>query len=176
MIKIDFESLKVPSSAQMKCYEALNMIEQVINSDAFKSKFMLQRFTQLTNSQVKLSREALLAQLRRPVKIEYSVVSRPGGFWKKFKKATTIGWRNTGTNDIFTYSDKFNDMSTEGLAGHLAHEISHVLGFAHAVSWSKARDSSAPYLIGNWVESMLVMARVKNAKRIVNSDGSNIFL
>lgn len=139
---------------------AVNYSEKCLNGDEFKAWFLAQKFKQLGEFELKTNEE-LLAILLRPVYCDYYVVARP--WYKRF--SSVIGWTNMFKRvigalgkqtvaQVSTYSDQFDAMSVSGLAGHLAHEIgAHGNGFSHSFNWVKDRDSSLPYLVGNFVEA-----------------------
>ena len=62
-----------------------------------------------------------------------------------------IGW--TIGDEINTYRDSYDRMSLPELAGHVSHELCHVLDFSHEVKYSKDRDFSIPYQVGFWCEN-----------------------
>lgn len=139
---------------------ALNLSEKAINSEEFELWFCSVVFTQLGNNS-KLTNQELLNKLRRETHFSYSVVPRP--WYKRF--SSVVGWTSfcnrmidkIGLKSIpfvYTYSDQFDGMSVQGLSGHLAHEVAcHGNYFSHDFNWSKARDMSLPYRVGNWVEA-----------------------
>jgi len=129
---------------------ALEIAEHQLNSPEFKEWFLAQKFTQLGEMTGKTQAE-MYDRLMQPVMFNYHLKKK--SFWKRF--TSVIGWhsddRNTKGDDIYTYIDRYDFMSVSDLASHLAHELSHSLGFDHAFNWSAERDFSAPYQIGNYV-------------------------
>lgn len=138
---------------------AVNLCEKIINSDEFENWFLSNSFTQLGEFS-KFTNQELLEKLRVEINFEYYVTPRP---WYK-RYSSVVGWTEFYNKFIFslgwkripivtTYSDQFDGMSVSGLCGHLAHEVvAHGIGLTHEFKWSKQRDMSAPYKIGNYVE------------------------
>lgn len=157
-----FQNLYVSKDSKKleKFSRAFNLAEKCINSDEFENAFLSTAFTQLGNYSGKTNQELLL-MFRQPVFLNYYVVPRP---WYK-RYSSVVGWTiiketflspigRNGIGSISTYDDQFNGMSVAGLAAHLSHEASHCppFRFSHDYNWSKARDISLPYAIGNIVE------------------------
>lgn len=128
----------------VKFLRAVKLIEEVINGDEFKQWFLTQKFTQLGELRFK-DNDALLEQLLNTVKFTYRIVSRP---WYK-RYSSVIGYSING--DITTYKDSYDKMSLAEFCGHLCHEALHVLDFSHSVKYSKERDDSVPYKVGNYI-------------------------
>lgn len=140
---------------------AAHLATEAINSDEFELWFLSTVFTQLSEEHKKLSNIQLLEILRTPVVCDYSVVPKPWYKrwtsvigWTVFTKRFlfSIGWKQVP--QVSTYTDHFDSMSIAGLSGHLAHELAaHGNGFSHSYEWSKQRDLSLPYRVGNWIEA-----------------------
>lgn len=128
----------------VKFLQAIKLSEQIVNSPEFKEWFLKQKFTQLGDLKFK-DNEALLDQLLVTVKFTYSVYSRP---WHK-RWSSVIGY--TIGSEIVTYKDTYDRMSLPDLCSHVAHECCHVLGFSHDVRYSKERENSIPYSVGDYV-------------------------
>jgi hypothetical protein len=152
MFKITVKTLggSTTESRRQKFYQAVGLCEKVLKSQGFADWFTLQaekkKFSQLTQHQQSLGEYKLFLQTQKEVKFDYYIQYKP--WYKRF--TSVIGW--TVGDDIVTYADQFDGMSMAGLASHLAHESMHLLGFTHSVRWTKERDDSAPYAIGNYVE------------------------
>lgn len=63
-----------------------------------------------------------------------------------------IGYGEAGDVEIFTYSWYFDRASLAEIAGHIAHEWSHKIGFQHLYVRHKNRDKTVPYTFGNLVQ------------------------
>lgn len=143
---------------KQKFVAAVALAESIINGSEIEVWFGTQKFTQLDLSSPprdKLTNTDLLLLLRREAKFNYYVQGRP--WYKRF--SSVMGWEDD--SGVYTYGDTFDGLSISGLAGHLVHEATHQLGFSHAFNWSVTRDSSFPYKIGNYVESVGSIMRSK---------------
>lgn len=140
---------------KIKFISAIQQIEHAINeSHEFEAWFLKQSFTQLYNRK-ELTNTEHLKILRQQINFNYSVIKR--SWWKRF--SSVIGYQTEITRtkgiDVFTYSDSFDNMSVAGLAGHLCHEIvCHGSGYSHDFNWSRERDLSLPYAVGNKIEEL----------------------
>ncbi len=121
--------------------------EIAVNSEEFKLMFMAAKFTQLTDKQLSMSRQQLYEMVLKAASFDYYVQNR--SIWKRF--SSVMGWEDT--QGVHTYTDVYDGLSTGGLSGHLTHEGSHALGFEHSAQWCPERDTSIPYVVGNWVEA-----------------------
>ena len=65
-----------------------------------------------------------------------------------------IGYGNHKEKEIYTYSWWFNQAKDWEYAGHIAHELSHKIGFDHDPSPTPTRDFSVPYAFQHIVESI----------------------
>lgn len=139
----------------VKFLKAVKAVEAVVNSEEFKEWFIAHPFTQLGENKFK-TREALLDQLLQTVEFVYAVKPRP---WYK-RYSSVIGY--TIGNEITTYRNAYDNMSLPEFCGHLAHELTHcpTINFSHSVNYTKERDNSLPYAIGNYVERA-VTAKIK---------------
>jgi len=62
-----------------------------------------------------------------------------------------IGFGESGDVEIHTYTWFFDAADLAELAGHIAHEWSHKIGFQHLYMRHKNRDKTVPYAFGNLV-------------------------
>jgi uncharacterized protein YjaZ len=63
-----------------------------------------------------------------------------------------IGYGEDGDVEIHTYTWFFDSADLPELAGHIAHEWSHKIGFQHLYVRHKNRDKTVPYAFGNLVK------------------------
>lgn len=86
---------------------------------------------------------------RRAVAFDYTIVDGESG--------QTIGYRNEGTNDIFTYRAHFDEMDEHDLVSHLSHEIvGHLAGeFDHPKHNWRGRGRSVPYVVDDVIDALL---------------------
>ena len=64
-----------------------------------------------------------------------------------------IGYTYPSTNWQWIYNKYFTGMSVEGVAGNVAHEWCHKLGFGHEYNYNPIREFTVPYAIGNFVKN-----------------------
>ena len=129
--------------------QAFILGSSVVESNAFSEWFYDFTFTQLPDDFKNSDHTALYSSLFKEVTFAYQVVKRP--FFKRWSSA--IGY--TVGSTITTYKNNFDAMEFNEIAAHIIHELTHVLGHSHEFNYSKARDSSVPYAVGNYVEQAL---------------------
>lgn len=171
MIKVNLVEANGYTEDQLiKVQRTITLIEQVINSTAFKDailnfrrngngkrsfsfkKHPLARFKKYSNAKVY---DKIVAAKQRAGNVQDGSMDLyltlvPGG------DGVTIGYGYPKDKEIFTYSEYFNRATDASLANHFVHEWCHKIGFDHAFhAWQdKNRDFSVPYAIGNLVESL----------------------
>jgi hypothetical protein len=64
---------------------------------------------------------------------------------------SAIGYTYANTAIQYIYSRFFNGSSIYDIAGNLAHEWMHKLGFEHDYKYSALRDHTVPYAVGEFV-------------------------
>lgn len=72
--------------------------------------------------------------------------------WNKPLGTSTIGFSNANSKNINTYLYYLRSATISEIAGHLAHEWSHKLGFQHKKKDHPQREQTVPYLFGNLVK------------------------
>jgi hypothetical protein len=146
----DAESLK-------KLKSAFVVLEKVVNSLEFKNRVINFKNNQnqrsfasnngYSNEQIFATfmdgRETL--QPNTPGEMNYFLKL----YYKRYSKV--IGWTNGDINTINVNWKFFKNFKPSDVAGNLAHEWTHKLGFGHA---SAAEHDSAPYAIGYIVREM----------------------
>ncbi|MDH3530444.1 MAG: hypothetical protein OEQ28_12845 [Acidobacteriota bacterium] len=75
------------------------------------------------------------------------------GLWKRMTdRCNTIGYGYPGEKEIYTYTCLLKEKdSLAKLAGHIAHEWSHKLGFVHRAEDHAERHLTVPYVFGDLV-------------------------
>lgn len=140
-----------------KLEKAFAVLEQVVNSEEFKNRVVNFVNTQgknefksnkgLTNQQIYSffmdGRETL--QQNTPNEMNFFLSL----YYKRYSKV--IGWTNGDINTININWKFFKGFKPSDVAGNLAHEWTHKLGFGHK---SAAEHDSAPYAIGYIVREM----------------------
>lgn len=86
---------------------------------------------------------------QRAVAFDYTILGGEDG--------TVIGYRNEGTDDIFTYRRRFDELDVDDLASHLGHEVvGHLAGnFGHPRLNIRGRSRSVPYKVDEFIEEVL---------------------
>lgn len=74
----------------------------------------------------------------------------PFKFWLK----NVVAWVNMGEKTINFNSRIFCANSIQKVAGTIAHEYMHILGFKHDSKPTKGRDDSVPYKIGKIISEV----------------------
>lgn len=143
-------TFRVGSQQDMqRACQAFTLGSSIVETNAFNEWFYGFNFTQLPENFKSLSKRALYDSLFKEVTFNYQVIKRP--FFKRWSSA--IGY--TVGSTITTYKNNFDAMKANEIAAHIIHELTHVLGHGHAFNYSKERDSSVPYAVGNYVEQAL---------------------
>ena len=106
------------------------------------------RLTELNNSQVYdriiNGAEKLLAEQDNEADIFIKVDQR--------YTRNVIGYTYPSTNWQWIYKKYFRQMSVKGVAGNIAHEWCHKLGFKHEYKYNPIREFTVPYAVGNFVK------------------------
>ena len=139
------------ADSTVKLEKAFAALEKVVNSEEFKNKVINFVNTQgknefasnkgLSNQQIYTlfmeGRETL--QQNTPGEMNFYL----NLYYKRYSKV--IGWTNGDINTININWKFFKGFKPSDVAGNLAHEWTHKLGFGHK---SAAEHDSAPYAIG----------------------------
>lgn len=137
-----------------KFLRAAMIIELAMDSREFADKFLSKKFTQLPKEFAGKSNEELYSIVMSTSPFNYHLKRK--SFFKRFTSA--IGWtqddHSTQGLDIHTYVDRYDDMSVKDLAGHIAHEMTHLKGMSHSFKWTSERDNSVPYVVGDIVREI----------------------
>lgn len=140
-----------------KLEKAFEVVEKVVNSEEFKEKvlnFKNDKGERAFASNKGLTNEEIYAQFMEgretlqqdtPHEMNY-FVSLYNNRWSK-----VIGWTNGNINTINVNWKYFKNFKANDVAGNLAHEWTHKIGYDHK---SAAEHDSAPYAIGYIVREM----------------------
>lgn len=140
-----------------KLEAAFEVLEKVVNSETFKERVINFKNTKderafasnkgLSNEEIYEAfmegRETL--QMDTPGEMNF-YLKLYNGWWSK-----VIGWTKADINTININYKYFKNFKPNQVAGNLAHEWVHKLGFGHI---SAAEHDSAPYAIGYIVEEL----------------------
>ena len=150
---------------QKKLDSSIAKFEAVMNTDELKFRVLNfrcpigERFEKnlgLTNEQVfnKLwaGEESYLPGSNHTADL-YLVLKKQ---WKNpFSKNQPIGYSNLLEKEIYMYSWWFNNAEEYELAGHIAHEWAHKLGFEHTDVPTPLTNCSVPVAFGKIVEELV---------------------
>lgn len=145
------------SESMQKMEKAFEVLEKVVNSEEFKNRVLnfvndqgkneFASSNGLTNEQIYSifmdGRETL--QQNTPGEMNFYLKL----YYKRYSKV--IGWTNASINTININWKFFKKFALSDVAGNLAHEWTHKIGFGHK---SASEHDSAPYAIGYIVREM----------------------
>ncbi len=148
-----------PADRQPTVRAAVALLNKLVNSREFRARVEGYRWYKynenLTPSQIynrlmtgdRAGKGALGS--RRTVTFDYTLVDGGSG--------STVGYRNAGTNDIFTYRARFDEMDEHDLVSHLCHEVvGHLAGeFDHPTYNWRGRGRSVPYVVDDIIDALL---------------------
>ena len=142
-----------------KVKEALGLLERIFNSDLFETSVLNFEFdgkkqfannNNLTNEQIYQTimngRETYTQVDDHVAQLDLNLYTPP--FWKKW---SVIGYGYPGQPEIFMNHYYFDSFSIQQIAGNIAHEWMHKLGFEHDYRATAQRPFSVPYAIGEMV-------------------------
>lgn len=140
-------------SQEDKVLRAIEMIKKVMKTKDFKER--VYNFTYngkrqfvdnkgLTNEQIYQilidGAETLIPEVDNEMDLDLEL------YTSNF--TSTVGYTYPNVLRIWMNTKYFNSYSVAQVAGNVFHEWTHKLGFDHASSYSKSRDSSVPYGLG----------------------------
>jgi hypothetical protein len=128
-------------------FEAVQIAETILNSVDFKGWFLNAKFTELANFADSTNAHLYMKFfVNNEHRFSWVLVKRP--WYKRFSPA--IGMAGFD-GEVHTYLQVYEKMSVAERAGHIAHEIMHIIGFTHSFKKSESRDKSLPYRVGDYV-------------------------
>lgn len=144
-------------SGLTKMQKSMQVLEKVVNSETFKNRVInfknkkgVRAFASnngMSNEQIYEhfmdGRENLLPDTAGEMNFYLKLYS---AWWSK-----VVGWTNEDINTININNKFFKNYKPNEVAGNLAHEWTHKIGFDHT---SAAEHDSAPYAIGYVVEEL----------------------
>ncbi|HXH73933.1 MAG TPA: hypothetical protein VNJ08_03145 [Bacteriovoracaceae bacterium] len=140
-----------------KMQDAFAVLEQVVNSAEFKNKVINFKNTKGERkfaSNNGLSNEEIFEQFMEGREtLQTNTPGEMNFFLKLYNNrwSRVVGWTTPDTNQININRKFFRNYKANEVAGNLAHEWTHKLGFGHA---SAAEHDSVPYAVGYIVEEM----------------------
>lgn len=141
-VKIKVE-IKGDVKSVARIQSILPKLEKVLNSKELKDRLLKVTFTTTKLSNAEIVKKLLEGEWALKLEFKRQVN------WRG--KCNVLGWTYPSTQTIWINSCGFEARSDAGIAGTLAHEFSHKLGFDH----KNARDlMSVPYSFGNVVSEI----------------------
>ncbi|HLT23344.1 MAG TPA: hypothetical protein VKZ84_07870 [Bacteriovoracaceae bacterium] len=141
------------ASQEEKVLRAIEMIKKIIRTKEFKERVInftyngQKRFVDnkgLSNEEIYQilidGAETLLPEIDNEMDLDLEL------YTSNF--TSTVGYTYPNVLRIWMNTKYFNAYSIAQVAGNVFHEWTHKLGFDHASSYSKSRDSSVPYGLG----------------------------
>ena len=153
-----------------KVNKTAKVIEAVLNSKEFKVRVLnhswenKKQFVDTT-----MSNEQVYEKLMKGVEAKYSPKENGNvdiGLEMYYSAKNTIGYTYPDSDTIWLNRKFHNGYDEYDQPSNIVHEWTHKLGFAHASKWSKSRDYSVPYGIGQIVEELA--AELKKDKNSLN--------
>ncbi len=138
-----------PSEAA-KLQDAVEVIQAVVNGDAFKQEvlgFKFQNRGGLSNQEIydlfMSGSEVLQPQEDQEMDVDINMY---------YRNNNVIGYTYANTIKTWINRKYYSLMSPDGIAANIVHEWTHKLGFGHDYYATEIRPFSVPYAIGNMVQ------------------------
>lgn len=143
--------------SEIKLNKAFEVLEKVVNSQEFKNRVINFKNTageRAFASNNKLTNEQIYANfMEGKEKLQPDTVGEMNYYVSLYYKrwSKVVGWTNGSINTINVNWKFFKNFKPNDVAGNLAHEWTHKIGYDHK---SAAEHDSAPYAIGYIVREM----------------------
>ena len=148
------------TAQRVKMQQALALFEKVMNDTAFQTAVRTYHFQydKPDDPNRNLSPEQVAQKLYGGTEWYFPAIDNTANVYWELKKKPwlkpkiTIGYGMPQDTVIFTYTWYFDeDDNLPELAGHIAHEWSHKVGFDHTLEDHPGREETVPYAFGNLV-------------------------
>jgi hypothetical protein len=149
------------ATQEEKMRRALAVFEQVMNDECFQKELVTLKFHSDSSDDPyrNLStRQAVEKIYEAKEHYTLSADNRADIYWAVEKrnrlarlfKGCSVGYGYPKDKEFYTYSCFLDDEGTDlsDIAGHIAHEWSHKLGFVHQLDDHDKRDDTVPYAFG----------------------------
>lgn len=144
-----------------KVYQAAAVLEQVLNSVAFKNRVLNFRWNgekQFADNN-ELSNEEILIKLKEANELLLNEIDHIANFEltiynPNFFGRNVVGYTYPDSLQIFMNRNFFSSFTAAEVAGNMAHEWTHKLGFDHDFNSTAKRPYSVPYAIGDIVNEI----------------------
>lgn len=144
-------------TSEAKLEKAFEVVEKVVNSEEFKNRVLNFKNTKGERafaSNKGLTNEEIYAQFMDGREtLQQDTPNEMNFYLKLYNKSWSkvVGWTNPTINTININWKFFKNYKANEVAGNLAHEWTHKIGYDHK---SAAEHDSAPYAIGYIVREM----------------------
>lgn len=156
LFRVKITSSNFTESQKLKITEAAQIVEECFNSEYFKIAVLKKEtnhqlkfhYTDDTNEQVynKIMSGAEVLDQEEDNEADIFLELDNGFTW------SAIGYTYPNTKWQWVYNRFFKRMTAAGLAGNIAHEWMHKIGYDHEFNWTPLREHSVPYWVGYFVE------------------------
>ena len=158
-LKVQIDSItKMSSFNKAKVLHAAEVLQQVVNSDAFNAR-ILNFHHEVTGAQefqdnLGLSNLEVLEKLRSGVEtlkpdVDDTMNFTLSGYIKWNPFSSTIGETSPDVSEIGMANSFVRNATTSDIVGNLMHEWTHKAGFDHSFEYNERRNSSVPYAVGS---------------------------
>lgn len=155
--KVKLTTKNFNSDQQKKIEAAAKIVEECFNSDYFRAavlnKMTLGKpFFHYTND----SRDTVYKKLMAGAEVLDQTEDFEADIFVELDNSfswSAIGYTYPNTKWQWIYNRFFKGASIEAIAGNLAHEWCHKIGYEHEFKYTRLREHSVPYWVGNFVES-----------------------
>jgi hypothetical protein len=144
---------------ERKISTAVSLIKKVIRSSFFRERVLAHEWKgeKTFNYNQGLSNEAIYKKIIQGAEFlgeekEDYVMDVELELYQQ--KSNTIGYTYPNTKRIWINRKYFSSYNSSKIANNLMHEWMHKLGFDHESNWTKDREYSIPYAIGDLVEEL----------------------
>lgn len=167
VLKVNVEKFSgFSTSERAKADAAMDVIEQVINSDEFREKVLTFTHKDPSTGMIKqefannvvggqtLSNQDVLDRIYRAVEnfrpepnaqIDLNITIYTSSWWNR----GTIGYTYPNSDTIWVNRRHYKNFKPSQIAANFTHEWLHKIGFGHDYNATKRRPFSVPYAIGN---------------------------
>lgn len=167
VFKVNVERLSnYKSSERAKAQKAFDYIEQIVNTDEFKTKVLEFSWKDPKSGKTQnqfhmndgLSNAQVLDKILKGAELAYNTQENNTMdlnlrmYWAPFSKV--IGYTTPDSDTVNNNRKYFKRMNIAELAGHYFHEWLHKVGFDHEFNYTAQRPYSVPYAVGTIIEEI----------------------
>lgn len=130
-------------------FEAVQLVESILNSVDFKGWFLKTRFAEMGNFEGSTNNH-LYQKFLLNTEYRFSIDLLPKPILSMFSKSTGP---SVVAGKISIYKSVYDKMSTADRAGFISHQVMHMIGFSHGSKKCMDKNRSIPYLVGDYVKA-----------------------